>query len=50
MEFMTEKKNVYTLSNDALDMVNSHVQFHTVSNAILFGLLTLLIVVIIFKN
>ena len=50
MEFLTNKKDVYELTPQALDMINANVQLHTVSYAILFGLLAILIVLVIFKS
>jgi len=50
MKFMIKVGEYYELTDRALDLINSGFQFFTVSFAILFGLLTLHILVIIFKS
>ena len=41
---------IYTLTDEALDLINFFSQLHTVSFAVLFGLLVLIILLIIFKS
>jgi len=50
MEFFTVTKKALILTDDALDLINFFSQLLTVSFAILFGLLVLIILLIIFKS
>jgi len=52
MDIMSFDKitGIYTLTDNGLDLINFFSQLHTVSFAVLFGLLTLLILLIIFKS
>ena len=51
MRFLVEKQDgVFYLTNKALNLINFFSQQLTVSFAILFGLLMILILVIIFKS
>jgi len=50
MDFITTLDNTYTLTDNALDLINFFSQLLTVSFAVLFGLLILIIILIIFKS
>lgn len=50
MEFMIEKKGIYTLTDQALDLINFFSQLQTVSIALISGLLVIIILLIIFKS
>lgn len=51
MRFIVERSDgVYFLTNKALNLLNFYSQLLTVSFAILFGLLVLLIILTIFKS
>lgn len=50
MEFFRVTTNYLSLTNDALDLINFFSQLLTVSFGILFGLLTLIILILIFKS
>jgi len=51
MRFLVERQDgVFYLTNNALDLINFFSQLLTVSFAILFGLLLILILVLIFKS
>lgn len=50
MDFLTASGTTYTLTPQALNLINFFSQFITVSFGILFGLITVIIVLIIFKS
>jgi len=50
MDFLTSTSTTLTLTDEALDLINFFSQLLTVSFAILFGLLVLMILIIIFKS
>lgn len=51
MRFLVERsEGVFFLTPKAMDLLNFFTQLFTVSFAILFGLLTLLIILILFKS
>lgn len=51
MRFLVEQsEGVFRLTNKALDLINFFSQLFTVSFAILFGLLTIIILILIFKS
>jgi hypothetical protein len=50
MDFFTTATTTYALTDEALDLINFFSQLLTVSFAILFGLLSLIILIIIFKS
>ena len=50
MRFIVERQEgVYFLTGKAMDLINFFAQFFTISFALVVGLLTLIIVLIIFK-
>jgi len=50
MDFLTSASTTYALTDDGLDLINFFSQLFTVSFAVLFGLLVLIILLIIFKS
>lgn len=50
MDFLIENHGTLVLTDEALDLINFFSQLLTVSFAILSGLISILIVVIIFKK
>lgn len=50
MDFLITSSTTYALTDNALDLINFFSQLFTVSFAILFGLLVLLILLVIFKS
>jgi hypothetical protein len=50
MDFLTTATTTYALTDEALDLINFFSQLLTVSFAIVFGLLSLIILIIIFKS
>ena len=50
MDFLTTASTTYALTDNALDLINFFSQLLTVSFAVLFGLLVLIILLIIFKS
>ncbi len=50
MEFLTTASTTFALTDQALDMINFFSQLLTVSFAIVFGLLVVVILLLIFKS
>jgi len=49
MDFLITASTTYALTDEALDLINFFSQLITVSFGLLFGLLTVVIVLLIFK-
>lgn len=49
LKFMYEDSGVYVITEYGMDLINFFVQFHLISYALIVGLLTLIVVLIIFK-
>jgi hypothetical protein len=50
MDFITTTSTTYALTDKALDLINFFCQLLTVSFAVLFGLLVIVILLLIFKS
>ena len=50
MDFLTTASTTLALTDNALDLINFFSQLFTVSFAIIFGLLVIIIVLLIFKS
>jgi len=50
MDFFTVTTTTMSLTDDALDLINFFSQLFTVSFALVFGLLTVIILLLIFKT
>lgn len=50
MEFLTTATTTYSLTDQALNLINFFSQLLTVSFGLLFGLLTVIILLVIFKT
>ena len=50
MDFLTTASTTFALTDNALDLINFFSQLLTVSFAVIFGLLVVIIVLLIFKS
>ena len=50
MDFLTTASTTLALTDNALDLINFFSQLFTVSFAVIFGLLVIIIVLLIFKS
>jgi len=50
MDFLTTASTTLALTDNALDLINFFSQLFTVSFAVIFGLLVVIIVLLIFKS